>query len=45
MLHSEEYKTHPELFSPSVLAYATIEEIQSMLHSEEYKAHPEIFIH
>ena len=43
MLHSEEYKEHPELFTSETLARAKIKDIKDMLHSEEYKWHPELF--
>ena len=43
MLHSDEYKEHPELFTSETLAYAKIEDIKDILHSDEYKEHPELF--
>ena len=43
MVHSEEFKKHPELFTSKVLTQAKIEEIQKMVHSEEFKKYPELF--
>ena len=43
MLHSEEYKEHPELFTSTTLARAKIKDIKELLLSEEYKEHPELF--
>ena len=43
ILHSEEYKSHPELFTSQTLAHAKISDIKDILHSEEYRSHPELF--
>ena len=43
ILHSKEYKEHPELFSSVTLARAKISDIKELLSSEEYKEHPELF--
>ena len=43
MIHSDEYKEHPELFTSQTLAHAKIKDIKELLHSEEYKEHPELF--
>ena len=43
IIQSNEYKNHPEMFSPSVLAQAKLEEIQKIIKSEEFKEHPEMF--
>ena len=43
IINSEEYKSHPELFTSQTLAHAKISDIKDMLHSEEYKEHPELF--
>ena len=43
MIHSEEYKNHPELFSPSTLARTKIEDIKEMINSDEFREHPELF--
>ena len=43
IINSEEYKNHPELFTPTTLAHAKIKDIKELLHSDEYKEHPELF--
>ena len=43
IIQSEEFKTHPEMFTSTTLAHAKLEEIQKIIQSEEYKAHPELF--
>ena len=43
MIHSPEFKEHPELFSSTTLARTNIEEIRKMIHSPEFKEHPELF--
>ena len=43
IINSEEYKNHPELFTPTTLARAKIKDIKELLHSDEYKEHPELF--
>ena len=43
VIHSPEFKEHPELFTSTTLAHAKIKEIREMIHSSEFKEHPELF--
>ena len=43
IINSEEYKSHPELFTSQTLAHTNIKEIRDLLYSEEYKNHSELF--
>ena len=43
IINSKEYKEHPELFTPTTLAYSNIEKIQVIINSKEYKEHLELF--
>jgi hypothetical protein len=43
IIQSEEFKSHPEMFTSTTLAHAKLEDIQKIIHSEEFKSHPEMF--
>ena len=43
IIQSKEFKEHPELFTSTTLAYASLEEIQKIIKSPEFKEHPEMF--
>ena len=43
IINSKEYKEHPELFTPTTLAYSNIEKIQVIIDSKEFEEHPELF--
>ena len=43
MIHSQEFKEYPELFTSQTLARTKIKEIQEMINSQEFKEYPELF--
>ncbi len=43
MIHSEEFREYPKLFTSTTLAQAMLEEIQKMIHSEEFRKYPRLF--
>ena len=43
IIHSAEFKEHPELFTSEVLAHSKIDDIKEIIDSAEFKGHPELF--
>ena len=43
IIHSAEFKNHPELFTSETLASANLEDIQKIINSIEFREHPELF--
>ena len=43
IIHSAEFKEHPELFTSEVLAHSKIDDIKEIIDSAEFKEHPELF--
>ena len=43
IINSSEFKEHPELFTSTVLANASLKDIQEIIHSPEFKEYPELF--
>ncbi len=43
IIHSKEFKEHPELFTSQTLAHAKLDDIQKIIQSDEFKEHHELF--